>query len=67
MYVASPFEPSKMQWTSYSERLEKYLVAKMQGKKLQFCLAVSEMLHNYELLGDLCARISPIRKSWFKN
>ena len=62
----SPFEPSKMQWASYSERIEEYLVANsVDNPRKKVAILLSSIGDaTYELLGDLCAPDKPNTKSF---
>ena len=62
----APFEPSKMQWTSYVERIEEYLVANSvdNARKKVAILLSSIGDATYELLGDLCATDKPNTKNF---
>ena len=57
----APFEPSKMQWTLYSERIEEYLVANnVDNPRKKVAILLSSIGDTtYELLGDLCAPDKP--------
>ena len=62
----APFEPSKIHWTRYSERIEEYLVANSVDnprKKIAILLSSIEDA-TYELLGDLCAPDKPNTKAF---
>ena len=62
----APFEPSKMQWTSYTERIEEYLVVNSvdNARKKVAILLSSIGDATYELLGDLCAPDKPNTKTF---
>ena len=62
----APFEPSKMQWTSYAERIEEFLVANSvdNARKKVAILLSSIGDATYELLGDLCAPDKPNTKTF---
>ena len=62
----TPFEPSKMQWTSYTERIEQYLVANSvnNARKKVAILLSSIGDATYKLLGDLCAPDKPNTKTF---
>ena len=60
------FEPSKMQWISYSERIEEYLVANsVDNPRKKVAILLSSIGDaTYELLGDLCAPDKPNTKTF---
>ena len=47
-----PFESNMMQWTSYSERIEEYLVANSVDNTRKKVASTSIRDATYELLGD---------------
>ena len=55
-----------MQWTSYTERIEEYLVANSvdNARKKVAILLSSIGYGTYELLGDLCAPDKPNTKTF---
>ena len=70
--VLGAFDSRIMQWTSYAERMEEYLLANgvENGRKKVAILLSTVGDYTYQLLGDLFARTSQIpspSKSWWRS